>query len=362
MIVFSLFAAAGFAARKPEYVESTTKQHPNGEYKGTLPHEWDELVNATYPDNWDWGNMDGVSYLTRNLNQHIPQYCGSCWAHGSTSALSDRIKIQRVKAQMGGPDINLSIQYILNCGGDLAGSCYGGDDGAAYEFIADKGIPFATCQPYIACSSDSSEGFCGSSAGKKLTECTPSNTCITCSTFSEDGGVCNPIEYYPNATVIEYGPVPNGGTPLQAEVFARGPVSCGVNANEILEYQGGIIDMPDKSREIDHVVSVTGWGTENGVKYWIVRNSWGEYWGEAGFFRIKMGNNILGIENSCHWAKPATWTELNTPCFEDGSNCDKQRKAVNSMFGANYRGPYTHRGWSDEDFKRNAVANLKASM
>merc|ERR1719410_1590148 len=114
------------------------------------------------PDKWDWGNMEGVSYLTHNLNQHIPQYCGSCWAHGAMSSFADRIKIQRMKGNLAGPDIEVSIQYILNCGGMMAGSCHGGSATGAFEFVKSKegGVPYRTCNPYMACSSESKEGFC----------------------------------------------------------------------------------------------------------------------------------------------------------------------------------------------------------
>ncbi len=79
----------------------------------TLPRPHEYLNVADLPRSWTWGNVNGTSYITKNLNQHIPQYCGSCWAHGALSALADRIKIAR-KAQAA--EINLSIQYILNCG------------------------------------------------------------------------------------------------------------------------------------------------------------------------------------------------------------------------------------------------------
>ena len=60
---------------------------------------------ADLPANFFWGNVNGTNYLTYQRNQHIPIYCGACWAFSATSALSDRIKIAR-KAQW--PDINLS--------------------------------------------------------------------------------------------------------------------------------------------------------------------------------------------------------------------------------------------------------------
>ena len=263
------------------------------------------------PSEFNWEGL-----LTKNLNQHIPQYCGSCWAHGAVSALGDRIKIARNGRV---PDINLAIQYILNCGVESAGSCNGGNHISAYKFIKDSGyIPYDTCLAYEACSSDSDEDGC---QNRDYT-CKPINICRTCSTFKSMGGKCVGLNHFPNATVSDYGAV-RGAHHMMNEIYKRGPIACGINANAILEYKGGLYDNDDESKEIDHIVSITGWGYDNstGKQYWHVRNSWGEYWGEMGYIRVVLGTNQLGTEADCAWATPGTWTELNEPCNEDGSNC-----------------------------------------
>lgn len=87
--------------------------------------------------------MGGMNYLTVIKNQHIPQYCGSCWAQAATSALSDRIKIMRNASW---PDFNISPQVIISCGPD--DGCHGGDSGNANAFMAKSGITDETCSIY----------------------------------------------------------------------------------------------------------------------------------------------------------------------------------------------------------------------
>jgi cathepsin X len=87
----------------------------------------------------------------------------------------------------------------------------------------------------------------------------------------------------------------------------RGPIECGVGSTkEFHEYTGGIYELELTKVSINHDISVVGWGVdeETGVEYWIGRNSWGTYWGEDGFFRIRMHKNNIGIEKSCNWAVP----------------------------------------------------------
>eukprot|EP00299_Pterocystis_sp_00344_P012731 c6151_g1_i1.p1 GENE.c6151_g1_i1~~c6151_g1_i1.p1 ORF type:complete len:353 (+),score=61.42 c6151_g1_i1:31-1059(+) len=311
-IILACLASLALAKYRSEVVRRPGHTVRNS-YQLPLPHEYTRPEDL--PESFNWADVNGVSYVTKSLNQHLPQYCGSCWAHGAMSALADRIKIARAGK---GIDINLSIQYILNCGSDVAGTCHGGEASGAYQFVKESGfVPYDTCLPYAACSSDSTEGNCAASDYS----CSKINTCRTCSTFSDFGGKCVEIDVFPNATIAEYGDVPANVHAIKSEIYQRGPIPCGINAEPVLQYTGGIFNDSTADRGINHIISVIGWGVQNGTEFWIARNSWGEYWGEMGYFRIATGSDLLGIEDMCSWATLKSFTEMNYPCYEDGSNC-----------------------------------------
>jgi hypothetical protein len=83
--------------------------------------------------------------------------------------------------------------------------------------------------------------------------------------------------------VSEFGAV-TGDDAIMSEIFSRGPVSAYINAECIEEYTSGI-NMYDtcNTKTTNHAIQLNGWGTENGVDYWIGRNSWGTYWGKDPF-------------------------------------------------------------------------------
>ncbi|CAB3397890.1 unnamed protein product [Caenorhabditis bovis] len=251
------------------------------------PREWEmeSFSTADLPASWDWRNVNGVNYCSPTRNQHIPVYCGSCWVFGTTGALNDRFNIAR-KGRW--PMTQLSPQEIIDCNGK--GNCQGGEVGNVLEHAKINGLVEEGCNVYRATNG----------------ECNPFRRCGSCWP-NECFSLTNYTRYY----VKDYGQV-KGRENIMAEIKKGGPLACSIGATKKFEYEYVKGVYYEKSElEPNHIISLTGWGVdENGTEYWIARNSWGEAWGEMGWFRVvtsKFQNGEgdkynMGIEKDCYFA------------------------------------------------------------
>ena len=86
---------------------------------------------------------------------------------------------------------------------------------------------------------------------------------------------------------------------LKEKVANLGVASVCISAGNypFISYASGIlIDEECKGATVDHAVNVVGYGDENGVDFWIIRNSWGDDWGEDGYVRlVRNKNNMCSI-------------------------------------------------------------------
>lgn len=268
--------------------------HVKADFKS--PYTWKpNVINGPIPASFHWGNVNGVNFLSQLRNQHIPYYCGACWAFASTSVVSDRINIMR-----GGkwPEVNIAPQVLLSCNQKNNG-CHGGSCMRAYQWMNENDISDESCSPYSALSW--TEGLvCDKTAICK--ECFSGESCFQPATFNK-------------YRVGEYALLPESIDAMKNEIMARGPISCAVNAGPLVGFTGTGVFTSDDEGGTNHAISVVGWGvTSDNIPYWVMRNSWGEYWGDNGFAKILMGKNTIQIESYCTYAVPVkTWQDQSSP-------------------------------------------------
>lgn len=216
--------------------------------------------------------------------------CGSCWAIATATMLEAHTEIHSTKRTFSVQQMVSCVPNPNECGG--TGGCQGATAELAMDWVMSKGcaredeVPYTATQP----------------------PCSNTQAQPTLANASHAGGLEWGMRGWERLPVNQY-------LPLMRALVDRGPVAVSVAATSWHTYAFGIFNGCVADAIIDHAVVLDGYGQENGVKYWLLQNSWGKGWGEHGFLRMLRRDNdaeMCGIDN-----KP-----------ELGSGCKGDRKSV----------------------------------
>jgi cathepsin B len=194
---------------------------------------------------------------------------------------------------------SLSAEDLLSCCpsgffGGCGSGCNGGYPSAAWDYFKKTGLVSGGdynsdegCYPYSIPSCDhhieGSDNPCGPTVS------TPSckKSCINGLNWSQD-------KHYAASSYS----VPSGEQSVMQEIYENGPVEAAFTVYEDFPtYKSGVYQHHTGSGLGGHAIKIMGWGVENGVKYWLVANSWNTHWGDKGTFKILRGTNHCGIES-----------------------------------------------------------------
>jgi C1A family cysteine protease len=203
------------------------------------------LVTAA-PPTLDWRGVEGVSYVTPVKNQGS---CGSCWAFATTAGLESQVMISTA-----GMPIDISEQILVSCSG--MGNCSGGSSAGASNYIRDVGLPLESCLPYTA-----SNSLCANA----------------CANWQENAyGIHGWHSAYTTAKNAEA---------IKSALYAYGPVVATMYVyNDFFSYRSGVYSYTTGAYVGAHAVLIVGY--DDILQAFIVKNSWGTGWGEAGYFMI----------------------------------------------------------------------------
>merc|ERR1711953_1591864 len=212
-------------------------------------HEWngEELAASV-----DWRDNGAVTPVKNQCQ------CGSCWAFSTIGT------VEGAHAIASGNLVSLSEQQLMDCDSNN-NACNGGNPYVALQYIMQEGgVDTEDSYPY-----EMAKSYCRYSAnnmGASISGAKRIN-------FGDEGDL--------------------------EKAVAMVPVSVAIDASHysFQLYSGGVYDEPYcSSYSLDHGVLAVGYGSEAGKDYWIVKNSWGTVWAEAGYIKMSKGsNNQCGI-------------------------------------------------------------------
>jgi hypothetical protein len=230
-------------------------------------------VRRDLPPAFDWRVQNGVTAV-RNQGG-----CGSCWAFAGIGALEAVIKIH------GGVELDLSEQQILSCATPGWG-CNGGWTGSVWSWIRDHGAVPETCMPYQA----------------------------------DDDVPCTENACSKVAAAKRWIDIPNDVAQIKTAIYEYGPVATSFWVyNDFFSYDGGCYEHEDQVHGTNHAVVIVGWDDLacGGDGAWLVKNSWGEGWGEDGYFWIKYGDSNIGTATMLVYYEPAVDIEFASVAVAD---------------------------------------------
>ena len=230
--------------------------------------------------------------------------CGSCWAFGSTEAFNDRLCIStggKYQAELSAQDTTSCCNLFTGCG--FSQGCQGGDPTAAWSYFVNTGVVTggdydtigsgSTCFPYQLANCahhEASPKYANCSSSIAATPACPNPK--ACSEKKYSTPWANDKQKAKSAYSI------SGVEQIQTEIMTYGPVTAAFTVyQDFLTYHSGVYEHLAGPQLGGHAVKIIGWGEENGVAYWTVANSWNQYWGMNGFFKIKRGVDECGIED-----------------------------------------------------------------